>query len=68
MEQEERIKQLNLYFFRTLEEAAIKYPDIKILLDDYNKIKDQENSRWSKEFIEGYLSCMSDLIIIKKML
>ena len=54
-------------FKKTLQEAADKYPDVAILLSDYNKISKQEG-KWTKEFLDGYLSCISDLIIVKKML
>lgn len=65
MTQEERIEQLKKSEFKRFEEAAAQYPDIKILLEDYERLKGQ--ARWSAEFLDGYLSCISDLIIIKKM-
>lgn len=63
---EERKKQLNASFDRRMEEAAAKYPDIKILLSDLEKLKTQP--QWSESFLEGYLACISDLVLIKKML
>ena len=65
MNKEERIKQLNASFDKRMEEEAKKHPDIKILLDSYKKIK--KDSKFSKEFLDGYLSCISDLVYVKKM-
>ena len=62
---QERIKGMEASFEKRLEEAANEHPDIKILLDSYNKIKTQE---WSKDFLDGYMSCISDLIYVKRML
>lgn len=66
MTTEDRIKQLENASIKRLEEAAEKYPDIKILLDDYNSLK--KEPRWTVEFLDGYLACISDLIIVKKMI
>jgi hypothetical protein len=66
MTTEERLKSLEDGFLKTVEEAAAKYSDIKILFDDYKKLKEQP--RWTEEFLDGYLSCISDLIIVKKMI
>ena len=65
MTHEERIEQLKKTELKRFEEAAEKYPDIKLLWNDYHTLKGQ--ARWSEEFLDGYLSCISDLIIIKKM-
>jgi hypothetical protein len=54
---------------KRMEEAASEYPDIKILWDDFNKLKNQKSGdspMWSDKFLEGYWSCISDLIYIKK--
>jgi hypothetical protein len=66
MTPEERIEQFKRADIKRFEEAAAKYPDIKILLEDYERLKAQPN--WSAEFLDGYLSCISDLIIVKKMI
>ncbi len=65
MTTEERIKQLEGGFHKKIEEAAKLYPDIKILWDDYNILV--KEPRWTAEFLDGYLSCISDLIIVKKI-
>lgn len=66
MTREERIKQLENSSIKRFEEAAEKYPDIRILWDDYNKLL--KEPRWTKEFLDGYSACISDLIIVKQML
>ena len=63
---EERIAQLNASFNKRMEEAASQYPDIKILLESHVALKNQP--QWSESFLSGYLACISDLIIMKKML
>lgn len=63
---EERMNQLNASFDKMMEEAASKYPDIKELLESHVALKKQP--QWSESFLEGYLACISDLIIIKKTL
>ncbi len=68
MKKEDRIKQLSEATMKMFEESAKKYPDVKILLDDYSILKKEENSRFTPEFLDGYLSCISDLIITKKMI
>lgn len=62
---EERIKQLNASFNKRMEEAAVQYPDIKMLLESHAALKKQP--QWSESFLEGYLACISDLILMKKM-
>lgn len=64
---EELLKKMDDSFKKTLQEAADKHPDIAILLSDYNKISKQDG-KWTPEFLNGYLACISDLTIIKKML
>jgi hypothetical protein len=64
MTTEERIEQFKRLEIERFEEAAEKYPDIKILWNDYNKLKTQP--QWTEEFLNGYLACISDLIIVKK--
>lgn len=59
----ERIKQLEESANKELNELAQKHPDLKILLDDYNKLLTQ---KWSKDFLKGYISCINDLSLIKK--
>lgn len=59
---------------KILEEHSVKYykqysekylEDVGLLYNSYiNELIKQEN--WSEEFLKGYLSCISDLIIIKK--
>lgn len=61
----ERIKQMQDSAIEDINKEAEKYPDIKILLDDYNTLKNQKS--WTQDFLEGYLSCISDLKYIKKM-
>ena len=63
---DKRIAQFEKSALDRFEEAADKYPDIKILWDDYNKLKGQ--AQWGEKFLEGYLSCISDLILIKKIM
>lgn len=62
---EDRIKQLEDSSKKRFEEAAENYPDIKILWEDYHKLVGQ--ATWTTEFLDGYLSCISDLIMIKKL-
>lgn len=62
---EERIIQLEKASLIRMEEAASKYKDIKVLWNDYQKLKTQNHS---EEFLKGYYGAISDLIIIKKML
>lgn len=64
MTNEERTEQFKKGEIKRFEEAAEKYPDIKMLWGDYNKLKTQP--QWPEEFLNGYLSCISDLIIVKK--
>ena len=65
MDNKERMEQLNASHLKNLEENAEKYPDIKKLLDDYKTLQTQE--RWTKDFLDGYLSCISDLTFIKRL-
>lgn len=51
---------------KRFEEAAEEYGDVKILYDSYKKLTKQK--KWSEEFLEGYLSCISDLIYTKKLM
>ena len=62
---EERLKKMQETAFKALEEAGEKHPDIKELLKVYKELTTQ--SRWSKDFLDGYYACISDLNIIKKM-
>jgi heme oxygenase len=62
----ERLDRLNKSAFKTVEEAAEKYKDIKILWEDYKSL--EKKGTFSEEFLKGYFSSISDLIIIKKML
>lgn len=63
---EERMNSLNASFDKRMEEAAAQYTDIKILLESHVALKKQP--QWSESFLEGYMACISDLIIMKKML
>ena len=67
MPTEEQLNGMEESFQKALQEAADKHPDIAILLSGYNKISKQEG-KWTSEFLNGYLACISDLTIIKKML
>ena len=58
----EMLDKLNKSAFKTVEEAAVKYKDIKILWEDYKSLEKKGT------FSKGYFSSISDLIIIKKML
>lgn len=62
---ENRIKSIEKSYSEHLEEYGEKYPDIRILVDNYNKFK-KENT-FSKEFLDGYLATITDLIYIKKL-
>ena len=61
-----RIESMNKSFMATLEQEASKHKDIKILLDDWKSLTNQGS--WSKDFLDGYLASISDLILIKKMM
>ena len=66
MTTEERIELFKKYEMKRFDEASEKYPDIKILLDDYEQLIMEPG--WSEEFLKGYLSCISDLVIVKKII
>jgi hypothetical protein len=58
------LKKLEDTSTKELEEFSKKYPeDIGRLYDSYKTLQTQT---WSKDFLNGYLSAISDLIIIKK--
>jgi hypothetical protein len=61
---ERMIKSMGESAFKALEEVAQKYPDVKILFEDYKKLTTQE--RWSEDFLEGYWCCLSDLTWVKR--
>lgn len=62
----ERIDQLKSYFDKEMKEIAKSHPDIEILINDYESLK--SNGKHSTEFLEGYMACISDLSIIKKLM
>lgn len=62
----ERKKQFEASAKKRFEEACEEYEDINLLYQSYNQIKEQKT--WSKKFLNGYLSCISDLIYAKKTL
>lgn len=64
MTTEERIKAMDEHFWKQLEEQASKDEDLKLLLEYYKTLTTQKT--WSEEFLKGYLSCISDLAIIKR--
>lgn len=60
----EILKKIEEAAKKEMEEFALKYPkDIGLLYSSYTELLKQN---WSEEFLKGYLSCISDLIIIKK--
>lgn len=60
------LKKLEEKAIKEMEEFALKYPeDIGCLYDSY-KVLITQTSTWEKPFLEGYLACISDLIILKK--
>ena len=59
-----RIKSMEDSFWKQIEETAKKHKDVDIILQDYKKLKEQ---KWSDEFLKGYVSCLSDLCLIKKL-
>ena len=61
----DRLQKMEEASIKRLEDASEKYPDIKLLFDAYKKLQTQEI--WSEEFLKGYLSCISDLVFIKKI-
>lgn len=74
---EERIQKMIEHAKEDFQAAVKKYKDVRYLYEDYlSLIKQNEEAdkkqihqhRWSKEFLEGYLSCILDLIITKKRL
>lgn len=61
----EKLKKLEESGIKKIEEFAINYPnDIGRLYNSYKILQTQ--SRWSKEFLDGYLSTINDLILIKQ--
>mgnify|MGYP000942850735 CR=1 FL=1 len=75
MTHEERIAKMQESAEKDFQAAVKKYKDVRYLYEDYlslikqNKEADKKqihSHRWSKEFLEGYLSCIRDLIINKK--
>lgn len=59
------LKKLEESSIKELEDFAKKYPkDIGCLYESYKTLLNQ--TRWSKDFLDGYLAAISDLIIIKK--
>lgn len=64
------LENLNLKSEKEFEEYSIKYPeDIGRLYNSYKALclqKNGEKNYWSEEFLKGYLSTITDLIIIKK--
>ncbi len=61
----DRIESIMNSHTEHLEKMADEYPDVKILLDSYKKLLTQ--NRWSKDFLDGYLSCISDLTFVKRL-
>lgn len=61
---QERIAKMNDEFFKDLHKFSEKHPDLKLLLASHEKIKTQAS--FSLDFLNGYLSCISDLRFIKK--
>lgn len=60
------LKKLEESALKEMEEFAQKYPkDIGCLYDSY-KVLITQTKTWEKPFLEGYLACVSDLIILKK--
>ena len=62
---ENKLKRMEEDSYKRMEEYASKYKDIGMLWESYKNLKVQE--RWSKDFLDGYLATISDLIFIKKM-
>jgi len=64
------IASMEKHFFTEVEKFAKKYPkDIGRLYDSYLKLKEQKKTALQScndDFLSGYLSAISDLIIIKK--
>ena len=60
----ERLANIEALFWKNLEENAIKYPDIADLVNSFYELRKQ--GTWSKEFLDGYLACISDLTFAKK--
>lgn len=60
------VKILEAHELKHYKEFSEKYPeDVGLLYNSYiNELTKQEH--FSEEFLKGYLSCISDLIIIKK--
>ena len=71
----DRIQKMQESAQKDFEAACRKYKDVRYLYEDYlSLVKQNEEAekkqihqhRWSKEFLDGYLSCINDLIIEKK--
>lgn len=63
-EMEQMRKRMEEESIKFYEDGAKEYPDVKSLYESYLTLTKQ--SRWSKDFLEGYLSCIGDLIYAKK--
>ena len=60
----ERLANMEKRFWDNLEENANKYPDIADMLNSFFELR--KSGAWSKEFLDGYLACISDLTFTKK--
>lgn len=58
------LNNLHRNMMQNFEDEANKHKDVRLLLDSYHTLKTQQ--RWPDQFLEGYLSCIGDLIFTKK--